>query len=131
MTVSSDPDLHTAYQQQLQAKRTQALALFDGLVLPPLEVIESPPRHYRLRAEFRVWHEGDQSWFAMYHPGTRDLYRVDRFAAGAELINTLMPQVLDGIQHDPVLRRKLYSAEFLTTLSGEALITLVYHKPLD
>lgn len=131
VTLSNTPDLQSAYQEQLRVKTARALELFEGLELPALEVIESLPQHYRLRAEFRVWHEEDESWFAMYHPGTRDLYRVDRFAAGSELINTLMPKVLAGIQGEPVLRRKLYSAEFLTTLSGEALVTLVYHKPLD
>lgn len=130
-TPGTDARLKAAYQQQLQTKITQVLALFGGLELPALEVIESPPEHYRLRAEFRVWHEGDDSWLAMYQPGTRDLYRVDRFPAAAELINALMPQVLAGIQGNPLLRNKLYSVEFLTTLSGEALVTLIYHKPLD
>ncbi len=124
-------DLAADYQRQLKDKLGAVRPLFEGIELPSIEVIPSPPRHYRLRAEFRVWHEGDDSWFAMYRPGTREVYRVDDFPAGAQRINDLMPQLLAGIRDNPVLRRKLYAAEFLTTLSGEALITLVYHKPLD
>lgn len=131
MTLPNDNTPHQAYDQQLQGKIASTLKLFEGLELPPLQVIASPPEHYRLRAEFRVWHEGDDSWFGMYRPGSREVYRVDRFAAGSELINALMPALLVGIKDNPVLRRKLYAAEFLTTLSGEALVTLVYHKPLD
>ena len=40
-------------------------------------------------------------------------------------------QLLDACKADPILGRKLFQIEFLTTLSGQALITLCYHRPLD
>ena len=39
--------------------------------------------------------------------------------------------LLDACKADPILGRKLFQVEFLTTLSGQALITLCYHRPLD
>ena len=30
-----------------------------------------------------------------------------------------------------VLSQRLFTAEFLTTLSGEVLVTLIYHRPVD
>lgn len=126
----TDTALQHTYDQQLRSKIENARTLFDGLDLPPLEVISSPPEYYRLRAEFRVWHEPDDVWFGMYRPGSKEVYRIDRFPAGAKLINALMPKLLIEIKRDAVLRSKLFAAEFLTTLSGEALVTLIYHKPL-
>jgi tRNA (uracil-5-)-methyltransferase len=46
-------------------------------------------------------------------------------------MNQLMPRVLQEINEDDLLRRKLYQVDFLTTQSGEAIVTLIYHKPLD
>ena len=36
-----------------------------------------------------------------------------------------------AIKAEPLLRKRLFQVEFLTTLSGQALITLIYHKKLD
>ena len=32
---------------------------------------------------------------------------------------------------DPLLRRKLYQVEFLTTTKGQALVSMIYHRPLE
>lgn len=42
-----------------------------------------------------------------------------------------MAPLLDAINTNLSLSYKLFSIEFLTTLSGEALITLIYHRQLD
>jgi tRNA (uracil-5-)-methyltransferase len=42
-----------------------------------------------------------------------------------------MPRLLIAFDSTDVLRKKLYQVDFLTTLSGEALVTLVYHKVLS
>lgn len=84
-----------------------------------------------MRAEFRVWHEGDDLFYIMFHPGTREKYRVDTFAPGAPLINQLMPAVLAYIKELPLLRNRLFQVDFLTTTTGEATISLLYHRQLD
>jgi tRNA (uracil-5-)-methyltransferase len=122
----------SAYQSQLREKLERVNTLFSDRDIPPPEVFESPATGFRMRAEFKIWHEGDTSYYAMYRPGEyKTPYRVDHFAQGSATINALMPALLAEIQADELIRRKLFQVEFLTTLAGEALITLIYHKKLD
>ena len=63
------------------------------------------------------------------HPPPR--LRIDAFPVGSPLMNVLMVAVRDAAAADAVLGRKLFQANFHTTLSGEAIVTLVYHRKLD
>ncbi|ERS89045.1 MULTISPECIES: tRNA (uridine(54)-C5)-methyltransferase TrmA [unclassified Halomonas] len=124
------------YDQQLEAKAERIRRDFARFDVPELEVYPSPPSHYRQRCEFRVWHEGDDLFYAMFEvdpedPRRKEVVRLDDYPVASRRINALMPALLDAIRDEPVLRRKLFQVEFLTTLSGEALITLIYHRPLD
>ena len=87
--------------------------------------------NYRMRAEFRVWHDGDDLYYIMFDKETREKYRVDQFPAASRLINRLMPLLIETIKINPVLRRKLFQIDFLSTLSGEILVSLLYHRKLD
>lgn len=120
------------YQQRLAEKSEQLKALFAAFNPPLLEVFDSAPSHFRLRAEFRLWHEGERCFFAMFARGDKStVYEVQDFPIASTLINRLMKQLLDEVHQHEVLRKKLFQVEFLTTLSGDALITLIYHKALD
>lgn len=120
------------YHEQLDIKLERVRELFRPLPLPSLEVYESPGTGYRMRAEFKIWHEGNDTYYAMFQPGEyKKPYRIDNFLPGHVQIQELMPKVLEFIKSDIVLRKKLFQAEFLTTLSGETLLTLIYHKKLD
>ncbi|MEC9482065.1 MAG: tRNA (uridine(54)-C5)-methyltransferase TrmA [Halomonas sp.] len=124
------------YPQQLEAKRDRIVERFAHLDPPALEVFASPPSHYRQRCEFRVWHEGDDLFYAMFEvdaddPKRKTVIRLDQYPVASQRINELMPRLLDAIRDNPVLRRKLFQVEFLTTLSGEALVTMIYHRPLN
>lgn len=57
--------------------------------------------------------------------------RVDSFPVASELVNTLMAQVRTRIMDCPSLRKKLFQVNFHTTLHGEAMITMIYHRKLD
>src|SRR5690606_17780592 len=99
---------------------------------PALQIHASEPSHFRLRAEFRLWHEGERCFYAMFEPGNKSkAYEVLDFPIASQLINRLMKELLNAIQPHELLRQKLFQVEFLTTLSGDALITLIYHKPLN
>lgn len=125
------PSLKQAYEQQLTDKLEHLTKLLAPFSTPEPEVFRSPPEHYRMRAEFRVWHEGDDLYYIMFQPGTRNKYRVDQLPAANQLINQLMPEVLGYVRDKPVLRRKLFQVDYLTTTTGQALISLLYHRPLD
>ena len=129
------------YDPQLEAKRERIARDFARFAPPALEVYPSPPSHYRQRCEFRIWHEEDDLFYAMFDmqpspvdpegPKKKTVVRLEDFPVASRRINELMPVLLDAIRGVPLLRRKLFQVEFLTTLSGEALITLIYHRPRD
>ncbi|HSH49206.1 MAG TPA: tRNA (uridine(54)-C5)-methyltransferase TrmA, partial [Halomonas sp.] len=125
------------YADQLAAKRERITRDFARFSPPELEVYASPPSHYRQRCEFRVWHEGDDDiYYVMFEvdpgvPGQKRRVRMDSYAVASRAINALMPRLLDAIRDRPTLRYRLFQVNFLTTLSGEALITLIYHRPLE
>ena len=125
----------TAYQQQLDGKIRYLHDLFQGLVIPEIQVFESPEQHYRMRAEFRVWHEGDEIFYAMFERGQKasgaSLVRCDQFDAAYTSINDLMPRLIEAVNTHPVLKNRWYAVEFLSTLSGQMLVTMIYHKKLD
>lgn len=120
-----------AYQIQLNEKIQRMNATFAPFQAPELEVFRSPENHYRMRAEFRVWHEGDDLYYIMFDQQTKQKYRVDQFPAASALINQMMPKLLDAIRPIQSLRFKLFQVDFLSTLSGEILISLLYHRQLD
>lgn len=128
IVVTPDPE---HYPHQLAEKERRLATLMAPFEPPEAEVFQSPPLHYRQRAEFKVWHEGEDSHYAVFSGGRGappDF--VSQFPVASEIINRAMPRLMESIRHDPLLRRKLFQVEFLSTLSGDLLITLVYHKPL-
>jgi tRNA (uracil-5-)-methyltransferase len=68
----------------------------------------------------------------MFAPGDKHTpILLDDFPIASTRINQLMPQLKAAWQASQVLSFKLFQVEFLTTLAGDALITLCYHRPLD
>src|SRR5690625_6836590 len=59
------------YQAQLDQKVDKIKTAFDHFNLPEIEVFASPSSHYRLRAEFKIWHEDGCAHYAMFEPGER------------------------------------------------------------
>ncbi len=119
------------YEAQLAEKvvRLQSMmAPFSDLVP---EVFRSPVSHYRMRAEFRIWHDGDDLYHIIFNQQTKSRIRVDSFPAASELINQLMTAMIAGVRNNPVLRHKLFQIDYLTTLSNQAVVSLLYHKKLD
>lgn len=56
----------SSYQQQLDAKVARISAQFAEFNPPALEVFASPEQHFRMRAEFRIWHTEDDLFYAMF-----------------------------------------------------------------
>ncbi len=119
------------YEQQLDAKREKLAQLFAEFETPSLEVFASEPKHYRMRAEFRVWHEGEDLYYYMFDKALNQKVRCDQFLPASGLINQMMPALMAELRPNSVLRHKLFQVDFLSTLSGEILISLLYHKQLD
>ncbi|MTJ02596.1 tRNA (uridine(54)-C5)-methyltransferase TrmA [Idiomarina piscisalsi] len=119
------------YETQLNEKVEKVRQRFDKYRIANIDIFRSEPRHYRMRAEFRVWHEGDDLYYIMFNPETREKIRMDEFLPGSELINRLMKQLIEKLRPNPILRNKLFQVDFLTTTTNQAVISLLYHRPLD
>ncbi|MCW8193324.1 tRNA (uridine(54)-C5)-methyltransferase TrmA [Proteobacteria bacterium 005FR1] len=129
IAINPDP---TRYAEQLAEKEARFTALMAPFQPPAAEVFASPPLHFRQRAEFKIWHQDERSHFAVFAGGRGEAPDfVEQFPVASTLINAAMPLLQQAIESDPVLRRKLFQVEFLSTLDGDLLITLVYHKKLD
>lgn len=123
--------LPQSYQNQFNEKLERLITLLAPYCAPIPNTYQSQATHYRQRVEFRIWHEVDKAQYAMYKPGTKELYCLDNLPAAAEPINQLMPRLLDRLNGTPELKNRLFSIEFLSTLSGQMLVTLIYHRPLE
>ncbi|MGQ7815678.1 tRNA (uridine(54)-C5)-methyltransferase TrmA [Metapseudomonas furukawaii] len=124
----------TTYDAQLADKTERLRALLAPFDAPEPTVFDSPREHYRLRTEFRLWREtgGEQRHYAMFEAGDKFTpVLIEDFPIASRRINELMPRLKAGWQASQALSFKLFQVEFLTTLSGDALITLCYHRPLD
>ncbi|MFC1237611.1 tRNA (uridine(54)-C5)-methyltransferase TrmA [Vibrio sp. F74] len=119
------------YHEQLKEKANRLNEMFVEYDVPELEIFESAEQNYRMRAEFRVWHEGEALYYIMFNQGTREKIRVDQFPAASNVINELMPLLIDSIKNNDDLRKKLFQVDFLSTLNGEVLVSLLYHRQLD
>jgi len=120
------------YAAQLEAKKQRLSELLAPFAAPEPEVFDSPREQYRLRAEFRLWRENEERHYAMFEAGDKHApILLDDFPIASARINQLMPRLKSAWQMSSALSFKLFQVEFLTTLAGDALITLCYHRPLD
>ena len=123
-----NPQHYPALLEQKAQHIRDAFAYFNA---PELQVFASPAEHFRQRAEFRVWHDGDDLYHIMFDQQDKQQYRVDHYPIGATLINEVMSAIIERVKTNEVLRRKLFQIDYLSTLSQQIVVTLVYHKPLD
>jgi len=123
------PAEYAALLAEKTAHFKRAFAPFD---VPEPAVFASAPLHYRLRAEFRMWHEGERVDYAMFDAAEpKRPVVIEQFPVAAETICVAMPRLREQVQGNEALRRGLFQVEFLATLSGELMITLIYHRALD
>ncbi len=121
-----------AYDQLLADKVQRTEGLLASYLPPPATVFPSPPSGFRMRAEFRVWHDGDELDYVMFRrDDPRTPVPIREFPIACEHIQALMWPLREALRADPLLRRKLFQVEFLSTLSGDTLVTLVYHRKLE
>lgn len=119
------------YQTQLEDKERWIKKEFNPFFDGEISVFESPAQHYRMRAEFRVWHEGDDLFHIMFDQQTKEKYRVDTFLPASETINAVMTKLMEKLRPNPILRQRLFQIDYLSGLSNEVLVSLLYHRKLD
>ena len=119
------------YAAQLATKVAHFRDKFAELGVGEPAVFASEPRHYRMRVEFGVWHDGDKLDFTMSDPDDpKQRVFLETFPPAAARICEVMLLLRERLMGSEVLRRRLFRVDFLATLSGELLITLIYHRKL-
>lgn len=120
------------YDALLAQKLQRIEEQFLPLSIPSVDVFASDPLHFRQRAEFRIWHEDDRCFHAMFEPGTKsNPIEITDFPIASQAINDLIPKLTQALNSNPVLKNRLFQLEYLSTLSGDMLVTLIYHRQLD
>ncbi len=119
------------YEIQLSEKLSKIKVQFNPFYQRDFEVYKSEPLHYRMRAEFRVWHEGEDLYCYIFDKHQNKKIRTDQFAPASQLINKMMLVLFNFLQSNQILRHKLFQVDFLSTKSGEILVTLIYHRQLN
>lgn len=120
------------YGRELQEKVDWLKGLFQPDEAPEPEVFESPREGgFRMRAEFAVKRDGahNELHYVMFRG--KEPVRVDRYPMGSKRMQELMPRALEEAKSDEEIGEKLFQVNFLTTLSGDALVVFLYHKPLS
>ena len=77
-------------------------------------VYASLPEHYRMRAEFAVFHHNHDSFdFGMYEPGSkpRKIILLQEFPGCTKAINCAMAWLRSYLPSYPVLKTKLFGAD--------------------
>ena len=80
-------------------------------------------------------HDDSGSYYVVYgakEPGTKHPKRIDieQYPIANSLINSMMPVVMKHVGMSTVMKYKLFQVNFHTTLSGQAVVTMIYHKKL-
>lgn len=119
------------YEEQLTEKANCIRSEFTTFDIPELELFRSKASHYRMRAEFHIWHEGDRCYYRMFDPQTKLPFEVTSFPCGSKTINRLMMPLMEAIIASDLLKKRLFQVEFLTTQTNETLVSLIYHRQLD
>jgi tRNA (uracil-5-)-methyltransferase len=120
------------YAELFAARIEDFRRAFAGFGLPALQAFASPPLGYRLRAEFRMWHTGGRVDYAMFDPADpRRAQPIEHFPPAVTAIRQLMSALRARLLAEDILRRQLFQTEFLSTLKGETMASLIYRRPLD
>jgi len=122
------------YEDGYEAQLSQKLQLnkdrFSSFYSDDITVFKSPEQNYRSRSEFKIWHDGDTMHYAMNKADKSGVVFIEECPQVNTYIFSLMPKLLHEITQAKI-GFKLFGADFLSSSSGEIVVSLLYHKKLD
>ncbi|HUH42513.1 MAG TPA: tRNA (uridine(54)-C5)-methyltransferase TrmA [Sulfurimonas sp.] len=119
------------YEAGLLQKVELNRELFTPFYTDEISLFKSPSSHYRSRSEFKIWHEGEESiHYAMNRADKNGVLLIGECPQVSSAIFTLMPKLLKAIKREKI-DFKLFGADFLSSSSGEIVVSLLYHRTLD
>lgn len=141
------------YEELLSEKVEQLSGLIRGvagnLSVPSVEVFDSPRSHFRMRANFNIFRDnppnkkgggegggGDDFYYAMFDSTVEDKRKpaceITVFPRGTVFLNTLMDRVMTTLKKPEFLSlaSSLFEVRFVCTQTEQAVIVLLYRRPL-
>jgi tRNA (uracil-5-)-methyltransferase len=118
------------YEGQLVSKTGMIYEQFLPYFSKEIAIFESKEEHYRSRAEFKIYHDDEGSFYAMNRADKQGVVKITNCSIVHESIAHIMLPLLDEITKYN-LGHKLFGIDFLTSSSGEVLASLIYHRALD
>ncbi len=118
-----------SYDEQISQKKEYIKELFGDKIKDNFEFFPSKDVHYRNRAEFRIWHEGEKIYYGMHKLEGKGILKINECPKVDESIYSLMPELKKSLQESEELRNRLYAIEFLSSVDS-ILVTLIYHRPI-
>ncbi|PAF53212.1 tRNA (uridine(54)-C5)-methyltransferase TrmA [Helicobacter sp. 13S00482-2] len=118
------------YTIQFEKKLHTFLELFH-IKDQDVEKFLSPASGFRARAEFRLHTENDKIYLSMNAYGKNHRVKIISCPIILPHLQDKLKILLTIINKNPIIRYKLYGVRVLGGISGETIITLIYHKKLD
>lgn len=118
------------YEHQLALKVEVNKERFKFFYSGSISIFKSPQKNYRSRSEFKIWHIEDEIHYAMNHIDKKGIVLIDECPQVTQPIFDLMPKLLKAIKENNI-DFKLFGADFLSSNSGETVVSLLYHRKLD
>lgn len=118
------------YGAQLRGKVDEISEKFKNYFNGSIDIFESLEEHYRSRAEFKVYHDDDGTFYAMNRMDKQGVVKITECSIVRDSIAAIMTPLLAEIKKYD-LGHKLFGIDFLTASSGEVLASLIYHRALD
>ncbi len=118
------------YNSQLNDKIEQESQRFKDIYNGDYYIAESPEKHYRSRAEFRIFHFKEQVFYAM-RGVNGSLLPLSECQMLISPIQQIFEPMRIELSNSQILKRKLFGIEFLANLNQNIIVTLIYHRKLD
>jgi tRNA (uracil-5-)-methyltransferase len=118
------------YEGQLAQKRSELASMFSPFYTGAFDIAASADSRYRSRAEFKVWHVGDELHYAMNSIDRDGVVLLEECPMVGEAIAALMWPLLDAVA-ETEMGRKLFGMDFLAGRDGDVVVSMLYHRRLD
>ncbi len=119
-----------SYEEQLDIKVKRERERFLDIYTSDMNIIKSEDGAFRNRAEFRVFHKMGKLDYAMSDMDKK-LMTIENCSMVSSTIALCMERLLVEIQNNDILNKKFFSVEFLSSTTGDLLVTMIYHRKLD
>lgn len=119
-----------SYEEQLSEKLERVKMLFSSVYQGSFAIARSKEQNYRARSEFKIWHVGEEIFYAMNRLDKQGVVMINACPMVNEHISSLMPKLLAKLSAKG-MGTKLFNVDFLSSSQGEIVVSLIYHRQLD